>query len=135
MFSWSLSQLLKWKNLLVYCIKGNQFRVQDEIVNTLIFLCNLPYDIHDIRICHAHVFQISWIYVAIFTLARHISIIMNLSSESIIFIFTSKINAFKSFQNYWDSRCRFCKHRFYWNANSNFAVIFQFFIIITLLRI
>lgn len=71
--------------------------------------------------------------MAVFALLR-ILVVMDLASKPIIFIFTGKFNAFKSLKNNVDTLGWFCKHRLYWDAHSNMALVLEQLVLISTLH-
>lgn len=59
------------------------------------------------------------------------SVIVNLPSEPIVFILTSKIDTLKSLKHDLNAFCRFGKHRLNWNPHFNLAMILKFFMLVT----
>lgn len=69
--------------------------------------------------------------MTVFSTFSVFSIVVNLASEPIIFILTSKFDSFKSLENNLNTFSWFSKHRLHWNTYSDMALLGKFLVFVS----
>jgi len=130
----SVCQSLKRQDDIFFHIVRDQFGVQNEVFDVLLFVGNIPNDLQHIRVRLRHVLKVPGVNVTVFALVSFLPIEVNLPSKSVILILACKFNSFEALEYDVHSFGGLSEHGFHWGPDFDVAGFLQQLVLVSTLH-